>query len=435
MLNLIKKGLQNKFLQQSIVTFGLRGMGVAFLFAITILMTRSFAPEAVGQYEFIRIFLLILGSVSLVGTDVSIIYFAGKLRANNSFSTLKNTYYSMTKMVLCIAVAINLVFFIFIKEESVNLYFQQDVYSIIQKAVFFLPFYIITLLNTETLRALERPVLSELFRNIFKYCPLAVGLIVALTTDLSYSIAEYYIYGFLFLFLVSQWSIWYCFRRVDYHDHANLIFSNKEIIKHSLPMGISSIVLFLFMGVDVFLLKKYYDDDWIAYYAVAIKLITILSMVILSININCSPRISELFSMSDKKNLQLLCKKTANFTFKANVVVGLFLIVFIKAILTFFGEQYVVIQDTFYILIVSQLVTSAFGVVPVYLNMTGRSLVFQFILIITLIINVIMNIILIPLYGTIGAAITFTFSVVFWNLIVFIYVYRKDGINLFFLSA
>lgn len=425
--------LSNTLFLKSLATFGLRGFGILFLFGFTILMTRNFNPTSIGEYEFVRIFLLIIGSIVLLGTDISVIYFAGRLKGEGTFYKLEATYFQMVKIVIFTSVVVVLLYYAVTSLPVVHEFLEVEGFNVVQSMMLTLPFYALTILNTEAFRALDKVILSELFRNLFKYTPLFLGVVLMLFTSIDvFSLAQYYAYGFIVLFFVTQAMVFYLFKKTR-TNNTEIAFTNKEIIQHSFPMGVSNIIMFLLLGIDVFLLKRNYGNEVVAFYAIAIKLITILSMVILSITINCAPKISEYYAKKDKLLLQDLCKRTARITFGINFVVALVMLVFLDRILGVFGAEYVTMKNTFYILVVSQLVTSAFGTVPIYLNMTGRSRVYQYILLVTLGFNLIMNIILIPLFSTIGAAITFTTCVILWNVLVALYVYKKDDIKLSFI--
>ena len=60
-------------------------------------------------------------------------------------------------------------------------------------------------------------------------------------------------------------------------------------------------VIFLLMSFDVMFLKKYYGNETVAYYATAIKLITILAMVINSVSLTTSTKIAEYFHLNERK--------------------------------------------------------------------------------------------------------------------------------------
>jgi O-antigen/teichoic acid export membrane protein len=83
------------------------------------------------------------------------------------------------------------------------------------------------------------------------------------------------------------------------------------------------------------------------------------------------------------------------------------------------------------ILVFSQLINTMSGSVGVILNMTGKEKVFRNILSIALVINITLNILLIPRFGIEGAAIASATSLVFWNLYSVYYVYREYNILAF----
>lgn len=410
-------------------TLFLRGLGVLLLFAISFLMTNNFSPSVVGEYEFIRVFLLVLGSLCLLGTDVSILYFSGKLKSINNFLEIKDIYWRVIKIISVSSIFCFSVYYILLTKTQVNAFFGEGYYQIILNSLIFLIFYVITLFNTEILRAINKPIISELFRNIFKYLPLGIGILVHIYYKGFLILYEYFVYGFLILFIASQLTVIYCFNTIGNSELR--FFSTKEVLRISLPMGISNIIIFLLLSIDVFLLKRNYGSEYVAFYAIGIKLVTILSVVMISININVSQQIAQYFSSNDKEALQCLTRKTAQKMFLANFIITIILVLFINQILLAFGEKYMFVKEAFYVLISSQLFASAFGATPVYLNMTGRGKIYQSILITTLIVNLVLNSFLIPKYNLMGAAYTFLITIVFWNIFTALYIYKKDKINVF----
>ena len=60
-----------------------------------------------------------------------------------------------------------------------------------------------TLFNTEVLRALDQVVLSELFRNTFKFFPIFFGAIILYKSNNQGNIINYYIIGFVLLSIIT----------------------------------------------------------------------------------------------------------------------------------------------------------------------------------------------------------------------------------------
>ncbi|MBS7320070.1 MAG: polysaccharide biosynthesis protein, partial [Myroides sp.] len=101
----------NNLLKRSIVTLLLRVLGVATLFGFTWFLTNNFEEKVIGEYETIRTFLLVMGSVALLGTEQSIFYYAGKYQALGKTEALENIYFKMLQLILMSSVVIGIIYF------------------------------------------------------------------------------------------------------------------------------------------------------------------------------------------------------------------------------------------------------------------------------------------------------------------------------------
>ena len=429
--SIFEKISRNPFLKQSIVTLFLRISGAFILFGFTIFLTKSFSPKIVGQYDFARTFLLVLGSICLLGFDQSILYFKGKLASKKSLEELKNIYSKMVVMLFLTSLAALLMVLI-IDKKTINDYFADDeVYGIILKSSLTLFFSGISMLNTEIFRALDKLVIAELFRNIIKYVPLILGSIALFYFKKETYLVDVFLIGFVVLSIISSMFVFIYFQKIN---SANIVekISNKEIFLKSYPIAISGMALFLLMSFDIMFLKKYRNDETVAFYSVGVKIMTIVSIIIITINITISAKISEYFSDKNNRELAKILKNSSRTIFSITLPVIVLLSIFSETILSFFGQGYVAAKQAFLILIIGQGICSAFGSSSVYLNMTGRQHIYQIILILAVMINFVLNRFLIPIYGMTGAAIAFVVSSFFWNFVSAIVIYRKDKIKVFF---
>ncbi|WP_117595829.1 MATE family efflux transporter [Flavobacterium sp. Root420] len=421
---------QNPFLRQSFGTLFLRIFGVLLLFGFTVFLTKSYSPKLVGQYDFARSFLLAIGTICLLGFDLSILYFKGKLASLGALEELKKVYLKMVAMLFATSV-IALVIILLIDEKTINNYFgDPEVYSIFLKAAVTLFFYGLATLNIEVIRALDKLYIAELFRNIIKYIPLIIGSIVLFYWHKETYLVDVFLIGFVFLALISTILIFNYFNKTK-PLKTTTFFSHKDVFLKSYPMAISGMAIFLLMCFDIMFLKKYRNDETVAFYSVGVKIMTIISVVILTINITVSAKISEYFASQNKVELTKIVQNCARLIFGITFPIIVMISIFSEYILSFFGHQYVVAKEAFLILIIGQGICSAFGAASVYLNMTGRQHTFQVILILAVVLNFVLNRFLIPQYGMTGAAIAFVSASFFWNLVVAIVIYQKDKIKVF----
>ncbi|WP_264566075.1 MATE family efflux transporter [Flavobacterium sp. N3904] len=428
--NIFEKFSQNPFLKQSLSTLFLRILGVLLLFGFTIFLTKSYTPKLVGQYDFVRSFLLAIGSICLLGFDQSILYFKGHLISQNEFKELKKIYAKMVAM-LFVTSLLSLIIIFAIDEKTINDYFADDeVYTLLLKGAATLFFYGISTLNTEVFRALDKLYVAELFRNILKYIPLILGSITLFYWNKETYLVDVFLIGFVVLSIFSSILVFSYFSKMNEAIKPEMI-SHKVVFLKSYPIAISGMAMFLLMSFDIMFLKKYRNDETVAFYSVGVKIMTIVSVIILTVNITISAKIAEYFSSQEMNDLKKVTRNAVRLIFGITFPVILLLCVFSEYVLSFFGHQYIAAKNAFLILIIGQGICSVFGSTPVYLNMTGRQHIFQVILIVAVLINFILNRLLIPIYGMTGAATAFVVSSLFWNSISAIVIYKKDRIKIF----
>lgn len=428
--NQLLKIIKNSFVQQSLITLILRVFGLMTLFGFTVFLTKTYPPKIVGQYDFVRSFLLVVGSICMMGCDQSILYFKGRLSGENTLEGIKQVYIKMVGLLFIMSCLFFLLFFC-IDEQFVNNYFSDSrVYSILLKSIMVLFFYGLTTLNTEVFRALDHFYVAELFRNTIKYIPLIVGAVLLSYFDQKDYLVAVFLTGFVLLSFITTSLIFIYFSKVKIENKV-MDFSYKEIVRKSYPIAISGMALFLLMSFDILFLKKYKDDATVAFYSIAVKITTILSMIIITVNITVSSKISEYFFSKNKTDLITTVRHASRLIFLLTFPAALMICLFPEYILGFFGKEYRIAKNALLILIIGQGICSAFGTAPVYLNMTGRQHTFQMILIIAVLINFILNRVLIPEYGMTGAATAFVLSSIFWNSISALVIYKKDKVNVF----
>lgn len=418
--------IKNSYFKAVFITLFLRIIGVLTLFGFTLFLTNNYSPEIVGNYELIRVFVLVISSISILGIDQSIYQFIGKLKAKNAFeSSLYSFYIQLLKLLIVASLMVIVLFHLIPKKIILDFYSNDNlIYDYIEKSIYLLFFYSLTIVNTEFLRGLGLIHLSELFRNFLKFAPVILGSILLLYRSTPILIIDFYLYGFLLLSIISLLIVLNRIRLIQKSEESKkaiIKFSKREIIVKSYPMAISGLCIFLMLSIDSFLLKKYYSNSHVAFYSIAVKFFTILSLVIVAINVNVSPKIAEYYFSSNKKELTALLLKSKKIICLINWFTGFLLIFFGKILLVCFGEDYIQAYTPMLILVIGQMIASLFGSVGVALNMIEKQKIFQRILILSTVINIVSNVILIPRYGMNGAAISFVISSLFWNITSYIY--------------
>lgn len=405
----------------------LRVLGAIIFFGLSLFLTNFFSPELVGQYDLSRTILLVSGSVVIFGTTESIIYYSGFLTSEKALISLFEIYRKIIKLMFFLSI-FQILIISLLPSSFVNNFFDKDIYQLLFKVILFSFFYGLTMLNIEALRAIYKIELSEYFRNIFRYFFFFIGAIILYNAGLENQIINILLLNFLILSILSTIFFVKVFKK-NVKDGFEIKITSLEIFKKSYPMSISVISFILMQSVDILFLAKYYNFEKIAFYSVAVKLTVTIGLVLSSINAVYAAKFAELFNTKKMKELQLSVRSATRMIAILTLPIIFVLLIFGNFFLSLFGNEYVEAKEALIILLVGQAVNALSGSVGVYMNMTNRQKVYQKIILISFVFNIILNWYLVPNYGLNGAAFATAFSLILWNVIGVIYIYNTDQIK------
>jgi O-antigen/teichoic acid export membrane protein len=401
------------------------------MFLLSLFLTNSFSAEIVGQYDFVRSLLMILSGASLIGTNQAIIYYSGVLTSKKSFSSIKSIYFKMNFLIL-IACAILYTPLLVIDKEVINQIFnKQGAYELVSLSLQGLVFYSITMLNIDTIRALKHTLISEGFRNIFRYMPFFIFSIILYIIDSPEDLVSWFIYSFVVIFVISTAVVYFFLFNKNFPKSAAHNFSSTEILRTSFPMALSAISYFLMQSTDVLFISAYDTFESVAYYSIAVKLATVTALALISVNIVIAPKIASIYNDKNFSQLKLILKKATRINVVISLPIIILLFFFSEYVLSTFGSNYTLAKNALWILLFAQFFNSITGPSALYLNMTGRQKKLNVILLISLVINIVLNILLVPAFGMLGAATATTASFVFSKAFASALVFYLDNVKTF----
>lgn len=184
----------------------------------------------------------------------------------------------------------------------------------------------------------------------------------------------------------------------------------------------------LLLQTDTIMLGLLLGTREVGLYTASVRLASMMGMVLFALNYTLAPQASALYFAGEREQLQRLV------TFSVNVLtvlsLGTFaaLAAFGRPALGLFGPAYLVAYLPLVILAAAQAVNSMTGPVGILLNMTNHQNVAAVVLGATAVVNVALNLFLIPRLGLVGAALATAISTTAWNLAMASQVWRLLGI-------
>lgn len=427
---LVAKLKNGETFRNSLISLILKVSGVALLFGLTLFLTNNFKAEFVGQYGFARSVLLILGGISIIGAEQSIIYYSGYLRSQNAFNNIQLIYRKTLKLIFFSTLGLILIVLL-INADFINSFFQiENPYGLIKKVVLYIFFHSVMMLNIETFRGMNKIVVSEFYRNIMRYLVFFIMAYLLMIGDLGTWLVDAYLLSFVLLAILTTLQVYFYFRKLGEINPAVEI-SSKEIFMTSYPMALNAMTFFLMQSTNVILLGKFKDFETVAYFDTAARVASLTAMGVMAVNVVVAPKLAEEFSRNNKVGLKKIYRSAIRLMVVLSTPAVLFLLFFGEFTMGLFGQEYKTAKTALLILVVAQFLVTFLGISGTYMNMTGKQRVLHKILLVAFFVNVALNFLLIPIYGMNGAAMATGISIVGWNLFTQIYIYKKDGVSAF----
>jgi O-antigen/teichoic acid export membrane protein len=195
----------------------------------------------------------------------------------------------------------------------------------------------------------------------------------------------------------------------------------------SLPMLVTSSMAMVIGQASVIILGMYRSVEEVGYYAAAVRLATLTSLMLNAINTMSAPVFSELFHQGQHDELFRVAKKSVRLIFWLTIPVLTALLVFGRPVLALFGPEFSVAYPALAIMLIGQFVYACAGSTAVFMNMTGNQNILRNIMSFTAVFHLLGTFILTRHWGMLGASVAITASTVLWNVAALYFVFLRFG--------
>lgn len=198
-----------------------------------------------------------------------------------------------------------------------------------------------------------------------------------------------------------------------------------EWLKVAKPIALMSVMGVLIGNLDTVLVGYFVDAGSAGIYRASAQLANLVSFGLAASNGIMAPLIAEYYSSGRRVDLH----KALRFSVALVAIIGVGGAMFMAAAgpfaLQLFGVEYQAGYHALLILLAAQAINALCGPTGIMMSMTGHQAQAARIFVISALISVALNIMLIPPYGIIGAAIANAFGVAIWNLSILVYLKRQ----------
>ncbi|WP_163527368.1 flippase [Halobacillus ihumii] len=203
----------------------------------------------------------------------------------------------------------------------------------------------------------------------------------------------------------------------------------KKIFLFSLPLIITPSLVFIINQSDVFMIGYFLQEDDVGIYNIALRIGTMSSFILIAFNTMFAPLISTLYSKSDIKSIEYYYKIITKWILTVNLVFFSLISLLSNQIMHLFGIEFVTGSVALILISSGQVINSAVGSAGYIIIMTDKGHYELYNSLFMAILNICLNLWLIPIYGINGAAIASLVAVSIGNIIKLLIVYRNYRIH------
>lgn len=181
-------------------------------------------------------------------------------------------------------------------------------------------------------------------------------------------------------------------------------YSNRELLVHSAPLyGIATLGLISQFSAQISL-GVYAENEDIAIFTISLRTAALLALVLTAVNGVVFPRYAAMFHSGDLKGLRATALLSTRIMIAICLPLFLCILIFAEDILALFGEEFRGGKTTLQVLAISQFFNVATGSVGGLLTMTGHAKYAFCSSVLAAATVAFLCVLLIPKYGTLGAA-------------------------------
>jgi len=197
-------------------------------------------------------------------------------------------------------------------------------------------------------------------------------------------------------------------------------YKDMEWLRRAVPFTLIGGAGIINSQTDIVMLAWLANAEDVGMYRVAVQGAALVAFGLQSANAVVAPQFSRLYAQGEMARLQYLVTQSARFVLLAAIPIALALILAGATLVSWvFGHEFAAAYGPLEILTVGQLVNAGFGSVGFLLNMTGHERIAANILWKSALLNMLLNALLIPFFGMMGAALATAISLVTWNLFLY----------------
>lgn len=397
-----------------------RTMGLACGFFFNVIIARLLGPAGAGVYYLALASATAATVFGRLGMDNAILKFVSSAWTNKDRESAAGVVRVAVRVGLG-ASAVATVLLLLLAPWLSNVLFSKPnltpALQIISAAV--VPLSLLNLFG-EALRGMRRALVAAAAQSLLVPALSVVVLLIAMTwVDGPESVAVVYVIAVTAAFGASLTLLvrWLPLQSGD--------FALQEVLRTSMPLFWVSVMSLLMSWSDLVMIGIWGDSSAVGLYGAAVRTASMVSFFLIAVNSIAAPEFAALHRQGRRVELEDLAQRSTLITVMVALPLVVAIVCFPSEVLRIFGPEFVRAAPALVVLALGQFVNAATGSVGYLLMMTGHERLMRNNIIFASVLGVVLNVLLIPRLGILGASLGTAVSLVLMNVTSAVLVWMK----------
>lgn len=418
--------------RMAVSTFAVRIAGAALAYLSQIVLARLLGAHDYGIYSVAWTFVIILGVMACGGFSTSASRFIPQYRQTGDFDRLRGFLKASRQAAFLIGVCAALLatVVVYLLRSAIEPYYVQPLMIVFLA----LPFFAFGLVQDGIARSYDWTSLAMLPTYIWRPLAILFLLVAAVVAGIPASAETAVMVAVSATVLVAGYQYFHLRKRLPLQVPAGTSkVDMKPWLAISLPMLMVEGFLQLITSADVIMVSFFQSPDEVAVYFAASRTLALVHFVYFAVRAASAHRFSAYTHNEDLSGLAAYTRQATLWTFWPSVAAGAGLLLVAPLLLRLFGSGFENGYPLIALLMIGVLARASVGPADALLSMTGHQRSCAGIYAATFFLNVLLNLLLIPLLGLAGAAIATSCAILMEATVLAIVVKRKLKVTTFVL--
>ncbi|MBD3287659.1 oligosaccharide flippase family protein [candidate division KSB1 bacterium] len=388
-------------------------LGNLFFYVNSVIITRTIGADLYGLFFLGNIIALIGSMIARLGLDYSILRFVALFKGRNQRERIFKTVNSGLVISILAGIIVVLIIGVLAPYLAKSVFRKPQLVSVIILLAAGIPFTNIIAMLVNLFLGLNQVKFKVLIENIM--LPLIKLLLIILLFKSGMQLRGVVYATIGSAFLVAVYGLFFTTRRFPQIRNSGFE-NNKKLMSFSLPILGESILNYIISWIDILILGYYASSAEVGILGIVYRISIVLVFVQYSFNAIFSPMISELYGTNRLCRLEQLFKLQTRWAFSFTLPLLILIILFPSHIMQVFGNSFVDGALALVIISIGRFSDTVVGASGLMIMMIGKPKINTINSLIILIIKIILNIILIPKFGLLGAAFAGAVSILLMDI-------------------